>query len=608
MTRWHTKQHVVCFILASSISLYLLTDAATVGASNQHLKTISSDEELSADSVADSSKVFAESAGTFNLSIIHFNDFHARFEPVGVQTSGRCRDDGDEDSCVGGFARLFTLASRLKEEYPNSLVLNAGDVFTGSLWFALFKWNVTSHFMNKIPQDATTVGNHEFDTQVSGLVEYLKLVNAPVVVANIDTSSEPELTPLIKKSTIVERGGKKIGIVGYVTRDYKNIANIGNLRILDEIASVNAEADRLVQEDKVDIVIVLSHAGVELDQVVAKASKHVSIVVGGHSHTFLYSGRPPCPFDKPKGPYPIVVRSSVDNRQVLVVQAAAYTRYLGLIHLQYNGQGNIVSWNGNPIFLDKHVQQDPAVVAELQPWKQAVDKVGKDVKGSSVVLLDASQGACYLGECNMGAMLLQAMIQEEINLRVRLDKATLWTYASVAIINSGGIRNSIPEGNITYEDILDVIPFEETYSTCELVGEALGWVLERSVADDNKNGPVQIAGVKATIDMALPSYERVSNIEVMCADCRVPRYQPLDPDRWYRIVVNDFTYNGGDGYTMIKKHSRNYEKGRSDKAIVMDYLRKFSPVSEAIPANFIRKNQKPKLMMMKYSVRIRNLN
>ncbi|KAL1450496.1 hypothetical protein WDU94_002859, partial [Cyamophila willieti] len=353
-----------------------------------------------------------------------------------------------------------------------------------------------------------TIGNHEFDTKIYGLIEYLKLIKAPVVVANIDTSSEPDLTPLIKKSTIVERGGKKIGIVGYVTRDYTNIASIGKLRILDEITSVNEEAERLVQEDKVDIVIVLSHAGVDEDQVVAKASKHVSIIVGGHSHTFLYSGRPPCPFDKPKGPYPIVVQSSVDNRQVLVVQAAAYSRYLGLIHLQYNGQGNIVTWKGNPIFLDKHVQQDPAMVAELQPWKQAVDKVGKDVKGSTVVLLDASQGACFMGECNMGTLLLRAMLQEEINRRISLDTARIWTHASVAIINSGGIRSSITEGNITYEDILEVIPFEEHYSTCELKGDALDQVLERSVADENKNGPVQIAGVKATVDMSRPNHDR----------------------------------------------------------------------------------------------------
>ncbi|KAI5718295.1 hypothetical protein M8J77_019154 [Diaphorina citri] len=540
------------------------------------------------------------STGGYNLTIIHFNDFHARFEPVDVRTSGRCHKE--DKNCIGGFARLYTLTTRLKETYPNSLVLNAGDVFTGTLWFSMFKWNVTATFMNMIPQDATTIGNHELDIFVKGLVQYLKVYKYPVVASNIDASLEPELAPFIKKSTIVEREGKRIGIVGYVTRDYINIASTGNLRILDEITSVNKEADRLVREDKVDIVIALSHAGVDLDQTVAKASKHVSIVVGGHSHTFLYSGKPPCPHDKPKGPYPIVVTSSVDNRQVLVVQAAAYSRYLGLIHLQYNDKGNIVSWRGDPILLDKHIQEDPHIVKALEPWKEDVNKVGKQVKGDSAVLLDASHGACFTGECNVGAMLTQAMINEEIPNASRIDGAKSWTYASVAFLNSGGIRTSIPEGNITYEDVLEVIPFEDNWSTCELRGIAIRYVLEFSAADENSKGPIQVAGIKATIDMSKPSYSRVSDIHVLCSDCRVPRYLPLDSTKWYRIAVNDFAYNGGDGYTMFKKHSRNYRQGRRDTKILFEYLQKFSPIVQDIPGNVVHKaGFSPRTLLQKYA-------
>lgn len=535
----------------------------------------------------------------FDLTIVHFNDFHARFEPVDVATSGRCHA-GQEEYCVGGFARLYTLATRLKEKYPTALVLNAGDVFTGTLWFSLFKYNVTATFLNMIPQDAMTIGNHEFDTMVPGLVEYLRRVKYPVVAANIDATLEPELRPLFKKSTIVERGGKRIGIVGYVTRDYVNIASIGKLRILDEVTSVNEEAERLVREDSVDIVIALSHAGVDEDTKVAQASKHVSIVVGGHSHTFLYSGNPPCPFDKPQGPYPIVVRSGVDNRQVLVVQAAAYSRYLGLIHLQYNGQGNVVAWKGNPIFMDKHIQQDPQVVALLEPWKRAVDRVGKAVKGSSLVLLDASQGACFIGECNIGAMVLQAMIHEEIPRRYELDVTKSWTYASVAFINAGGIRTSIPEGNVTYEDVLGVLPFEDHYSTCELRGSAIEDVLEFSALDENKKGPIQVAGIKAVVDMSKPNWRRVSNVQVLCSDCRVPQYLPLNKDKWYPIVLNDFAYHGGDGYWMFEKHSRNYVQGRLDTDIVFDYLAKFSPITQDIPGNLIHVNSQPRLILQKY--------
>lgn len=541
----------------------------------------------------------AAAVNPYELSIIHFNDFHARFEPVDAATSGRCKP-GDEESCVGGFARLFTLISRLREQYKNNLVLNAGDVFTGSLWFTLFKWNVTSTFMNMIPQDAMTIGNHEFDTFVSGLVLYLKAVKYPVVAANIDATDEPALQPLFKKSTIVTKNGKRIGIVGYVTRDYYNIAEIGKLKILDELECVNAEAERLVKEDHVDIVIALSHSGIALDKEIAKSVKHVSIIVGGHSHTFLYTGVPPCPYDKPEDTYPVNVTSNVDNRTVLVVQAMAFSRYVGLIHLEYNDQGQIISWTGDPILMDKHIQQDKAIVTDLVPWKEQVDLVGEEVKGETAVFLDASHGACFLGECNMGVMILDAMVQEQLRLKNEVDQANSWTFASIAILNSGGIRSSITEGNITYADVLDVLPFEDNICTMELKGDIILSLLEFSTCDRRKTGPLQFGGIKAVIDYSKPNFGRVSDVMVLCAECRVPKFEPIKTDKWYRVVINEFTYHGGDGFAMIEKNARNFKRGRRDTDVLFSYLTEVRPIVQIIPGNVQFKNVNTTALKIKY--------
>lgn len=83
--------------------------------------------------------------------------------------------------------------------------------------------------------------------------------------------------------------------------------------------------------------------------------------------------------------------------------------------------------------------------------------------------------------------------------------------------------------------------------------------------------------------MSKPSYSRVSDIHVLCSDCRVPRYLPLDSTKWYRIAVNDFAYNGGDGYTMFKKHSRNYRQGKrlyNIRVLCLGYTRGFQPYNE----------------------------
>lgn len=120
--------------------------------------------------------------------------------------------------------------------------------------------------------------------------------------------------------------------------------------------SINEEAEHLVKYENCSIIIVLSHCGIEVDKKIAlHAGPHVNLVVGGHTHTFLYSGTPPGP-DKPSGPYPVVVTQK-GGRKVLVVQASLNSKYLGNLTVWYNDDGDIVKWEGNPIYLDQNIEQ-----------------------------------------------------------------------------------------------------------------------------------------------------------------------------------------------------------------------------------------------------------
>lgn len=93
----------------------------------------------------------------FEISIIHINDFHARFEQTSPSSSA-CLE-GQEETCVGGIARIVTAVRRLVNERPNAIFLNAGDNFQGTLWYTKFKWNVTAHFLNMLPHDALVIIN-----------------------------------------------------------------------------------------------------------------------------------------------------------------------------------------------------------------------------------------------------------------------------------------------------------------------------------------------------------------------------------------------------------------------------------------------------------------
>ncbi|XP_030767022.1 apyrase-like [Sitophilus oryzae] len=179
-------------------------------------------------------------ADLFELSVVHLNDFHARFEEIS-SASGTCKDT----SCIGGFPRLVTQIQELLDTQPKSLLLNGGDNFQGTLYYTLGKWNITQEFLNKLPFDAIVLGNHEFDDGISGVVPFITSLKAPVVCSNIDDSKEPTIQGTYTKSTIVERDGKKIGIIGVLYAKPPN----GNSTILSRTASVNEEAERLVKEE-----------------------------------------------------------------------------------------------------------------------------------------------------------------------------------------------------------------------------------------------------------------------------------------------------------------------------------------------------------------------
>lgn len=137
---------------------------------------------------------------------------------------------------------------------------------------------------------------------------------------------------------------------------FQEIADIGKLKLSNESLAVRAEAAKLKQQG-VDIIIVLSHCGLDTDYIIARnAGPDVDVIVGGHSHTFMYTGENSPGPDKPYDDYPAVVTHD-DGHQVLIVQASAYMKYVGDITVYFDKQGKVAGWEGEPIFLDTDVKQ-----------------------------------------------------------------------------------------------------------------------------------------------------------------------------------------------------------------------------------------------------------
>ena len=198
-------------------------------------------------------------AAEYQLTILHTNDFHSRFEPVSKYDSGCDAEANVQGKCFGGSARLVTAIADARARSNNSILVDGGDQFQGSLFYTYYKGMVAAEMMNKMGYDAMTVGNHEFDDGPEVLRGFMDAVGFPVLMSNADYSGEQMLAGKLLKSTVIERGGEKIGLIGLTPQDTDELASPGpNITFSEPVAAVQGEVDRLTGMG-VNKIIVLSH-------------------------------------------------------------------------------------------------------------------------------------------------------------------------------------------------------------------------------------------------------------------------------------------------------------------------------------------------------------
>lgn len=252
------------------------------------------------------------------------------------------------------------------------------------------------------------MGNHEFDLGVEGLAPLIEGLTFPTVAANVDFSPEEIFTNItVPKSVVLEISGRKIGIIGYLTPSTKEISKTGKVIITDEVEAVRQESERLDSEG-VDIIIALGHSGYAMDLEIAKEVPLVDVVVGGHTNTFLWNGPPP-DTDKPEGVYPTMVTQD-SGKQVPVVQAYAYTKYMGQLNVTFDEYGDLIEVYGQPILLDNSIPKEKDILQLLDLYRKEVEELDKETVGSTRVYLDGDVRSCRFKECNFGNLIADALI------------------------------------------------------------------------------------------------------------------------------------------------------------------------------------------------------
>ena len=261
-----------------------------------------------------------------HITILHTNDTHSQIEPF--------KPTHHRNPNQGGVARRATLIEQIRTQNKNTLLLDAGDIFQGTPYFNYFGGALEFKLMSMLKYDVATIGNHDFDNAIDGLYKQLPNAKFDFVSANYNFENTV-LDTHVKPYRIIVKEGIKIGIFGLgieleglvSKKMYKETGYLNPLEITQDITN------KLKNEEKCDLIICLSHLGYYYknnpdkisDLNLAKITKNIDLIIGGHTHTFL--------------PKPTIVKN-IDGKNILVNQVGAYGINLGRIDFYFDEQNN----------------------------------------------------------------------------------------------------------------------------------------------------------------------------------------------------------------------------------------------------------------------------
>lgn len=444
---------------------------------------------------------------SIHLVVLHTNDVH------GQALARRATWIEDREVWVGGLERVAAYVASVRAETsgPNEavLVLDAGDWFQGTPEGRLRGGRDFVNALTLIPYDAMALGNHEFDLGLESLLSLLLECGPPVVCANLRQGLER--VGWVPAYRILERRGLEIAIVGLISPDTPGITHPDAKRLT--FADPLEELDRVISElpTSVDLVIPLTHDGVELDRKLAQHRPELPLIVGGHSHTYLREG--------------LMVGTT------RIAQAGDKATVVGRVDLELDPlTGRVLSSSSRLVDLDQPV--DPAFRdAKLA---DAVERMRGQTEREMAVLVGhlaaAPKPAGPLASGGLGSWICDAMRGS--------------TGADIALHNRGGIRSTLAPGPISRRQLFEVCPFQNTVVTIELTGAELLECL-RAGLEGKASVRIEVSGLD--LDLRLDAERRIRLDSVRVGGT------PLDVAQRYRVATNSFLARGGDGIFLLDR-------------------------------------------------------
>jgi 5'-nucleotidase / UDP-sugar diphosphatase len=475
------------------------------------------------------------SAQQVSLTILHTNDTHGHLLPFSypsVAPAGSPVADLKVRQNIGGIARRATLAKKVRAEVERRggavWLVDAGDYTEGTPFSTEYHGKADIEAMNAAGYTFATIGNHELNNPLATLKEFLGLAKFPILCANLTENATGK--PLVTPYEIRQVGTVKIGVFGITTTGASTYpAAKEGLTIANEIETARNMTGKLSRE--ADIIIMISHAGKDLDEEIARKVPAIDVIVGGHSHTRILKGD-------------LIRRSdALKSKSVngtVIVQAYQWGGDLGRLDLKFDkdhrGAWYVASFGERLIPVTPDTADDPEVAAVVARfWNPIAARYGEVIGRAA---------ADFVEEGMANYNLVADAVRETYGAEIGLE-------------NMGGIRAPIVKGDITLAELTEVDPFINTVVTFKITGRQLKDVL-------TKSRPA-VSGLRYRMENRQLTEVTVGG-------------KPVEDDREYTAVSN--SYFAGAGLKGIKVS----DTGKQRLSVLIDYIRKKGTVRPSYEA------------------------
>ncbi|MDQ7821164.1 MAG: bifunctional UDP-sugar hydrolase/5'-nucleotidase [Candidatus Eremiobacteraeota bacterium] len=453
------------------------------------------------------------------LTILHTNDCHGYVDEH--------KPEGDE-AITGGIARTASEIKKKRAENPEgTITLDGGDFFDGGFYSKYTDGKIVSNAYHEIKPDAIALGNHDLSWGSKKFASLAKEIGSPVVAANLTDLTEEKSLRAVKPYVLVERKGLKIGIVGITSKMTANSSpEKGSVKIEEPLPSIEKYVTMLKNDEKADMVVLLSHLGYDKDREVAESVKGIDVIVGSHSHTAMEKGE--------------------KVKDTLIVQAGGEGDYLGEVELVFNREkGTMVSCDARLMPITSKIEADPQVEKILAPYMEKFRPLKEKV------LAHTDEDLAMYDE--------RVLPTNLTNLFVDAQKKD----ADLALSSMFSLRGGIPKGPITLGDLFEVYPFDNELIQVKTNGAGVLGYLETAFRDGYKGNYTLFSGLTLQYDRSLPEGERITTVNYEGRDYPRKDFEKLT----LRVNMDNYTHRKSwfKTGTILKKYGKVFD-------VLKDYL------------------------------------